>query len=409
MAFRKFTPMKHALKIFSTLFISLMTLQAFAGGIEFDHEITFQEALDKAKREGKLVFMDCYTSWCGPCKRLAATVFTDSAVGQYFNNNYVNVKFDMEKGEGTSIATRYQITAYPTLLWLDPNGSVKHKVVGGLDPQGLVNAGMKAANPISDALNAMDKQYSAGSRDQAFMEEYLKNFKTSGRNYDAVLLEYLSLAEKQKWSKESTLSTIFQMTNSYTSPGLEILKKDKAAFIAKVGSPSYTQKITTIAKEAQEEAIRKTNEKTLQQAIDLIRSNGGADSKQVIAKMEMDYYFNTANATVYDKYVSEYIKKYASSDAKLMNDVAWQYYINTNDEKYLKKARDWAFKAVNLKNTCANNTTYAYLQYKLHNMSEATKACDYAIIKSKEEKINPVSALALKEAIKKEAATPKSN
>ena len=167
------------------------------------------------------------------------------------------------------------------------------------------------------------------------------------------------------------------------------------------------QKISLIANEAEQEAKKKTDEGILHQALDLLRSNGGADSKQQIAKMEMDYYFNTANATVYDKYVTDYLKKYAPADAKMMNDVAWQYYINTNDEKYLKKAMQWAYKAVNLKNTCANNTTYAYLQYKLGNLSEATKACDYAIIKAKEEKITPLSAEALKAAIKKEAATPK--
>ena len=394
--------MKQTVKILATIFISFFSAQTFAEGIEFDHEITFQAALDKAKKEGKLVFMDCYTSWCGPCKRLAATVFTDSSVGQYFNSNYINVKFDMEKGEGTTIAGRYQITAYPTLLWLDANGSIKSKVVGGLDVNGLIAAGKKAANPISDALNAMDKKYAAGTRDQTFMEEYLKNFQESGRDHEAVFAEYLAQAQKQNWTKESTLATIFQMTDSYHSAGIDALQKDKDALVAKFTAPAYAKKITTIATEALNEATRKVDEGTLHKALDLVRSNGGPDSKRQIAKMEMDYYFNTANASVYDKYVSDYIKKYAPADAKLMNDVAWQYYINTNDEKYLKKAMQWAFKAVNLKNTCANNTTYAYLQYKLNNLSEATKACDYAIIKAKEEKINPVSALALNDAIKKE-------
>jgi thiol-disulfide isomerase/thioredoxin len=400
--------MKQALKILSVLLISLVSVRSFADGIEFDHEITFQEALDRAKKEGKLVFMDCYTSWCGPCKRLAATVFTDSAVGQYFNNNYVNVKFDMEKGEGTTLANRYQIAAYPTLLWIDPNGSVKNKVVGGLDPQSLIAAGKKAADPIPDLLHAMDKKYAAGARDQAFLEEYLTNFKSSGRDYDAVFAEYLNQAQIQNWPKGSTLSTVYQLTDKYNSPGMDILIKDKPAFVAKVSAQAYAKKINEIAREAQEEAKRKTDEKILRQAIELVKSNGGPDAKQQVAKMEMDYYFNTANASVYDKYVTDYLKKYAPNDAKLMNDVAWQYYINTNEEKYLKKASQWAYKAVNIKNTCTNNTTYAYLQYKLGNLSEATKACDYAIIKAKEEDIKPVSALALKEAIKKEASAPKS-
>jgi len=395
--------MKHLNKIFLSVLILMGTAQAFATGIDFHHELTFQQALDKAKAEGKLVFIDCYTSWCGPCKRLAATVFVDSSLGEYFNNNYVNVKFDMEKDEGPSIATRYQITAYPTLLWLDPNGSIKNKVVGGLDVAGLLNAGKKAADPIPELMSGMDKKYSSGARDEAFLEEYLNLFKSSGRDYDAVFTEYLKQANSQNWSKEKVLPLTFELTNKYPSPGIDQLLKDKNMLIAKYGAKVYSAKIDAIANDALAIAKKKTDENILKDAMLLVKGNS-TDSKQQIAKMEMDYYFNTANASVYDKYVSDYLKKYGQTDAKLLNDVAWQYYINTNEEKYLKKAMQWAYKAVNIKNTCATNTTYAYLQYKLGNLSEATKACDYAIIKAKEEGVNPVTAQALKDAIKKEAA-----
>ena len=393
--------MKHLTKIIISSLILISSLQTFASGIEFNHELTFQEALDKAKREGKLVFIDCYTSWCGPCKRLASTVFVDSSVGAYFNSNYINVKFDMEKEEGPSIATRYQVTAYPTLMWLDGNGSIKNKVIGGLDTKGLIDAGRKAADPIPDMMLDMDHKYSAGARDEAFMEEYLKLFKMSGRDNDAVLTEYLKQATAQNWPKENTLPLTFDMTNKYPSPGVDVLIKHKNDLVAKYGAKLYNEKIETLANDALALAKKKTDEKMLKDAVELVKGTG-AESKQLVAKMEMDYYFNTANATVYDKYVTDYIKKYAPNDAKLLNDVAWQYYINTNDEKYLKKACQWAFKAVNTQNTCANNTTYAYLQYKLHNYSEATKACDYAILKAKEENIAPTSALALKTAIEKE-------
>lgn len=395
--------MKHLSKIFLSALILFSSLPSFSGGIDFHHDLTFQQALDKAKEEGKLVFIDCYTSWCGPCKRLAATVFVDSSLGEYFNNNYVNVKFDMEKDEGPSIATRYQITAYPTLLWLDPNGSIKNKVIGGLDVKGLFDAGKKAADPIPELMSGMDKKYATGARDEAFMEEYLNLFKSSGRDYDAVFAEYLKQANTQNWPKDKTLPLVFELTRNYPSAGIKQLLADKNALIAKYGIKTYSAKIDAIANDALAVAKRRSDETVLKDAIDLVKGNS-SDSKQQIAKMEMDYYFNTANATVYDKYVTDYIKKYASNDAKLLNDVSWQYYINTNEEKYLKKAKDWAYKAVNLKNTCTNNTTYAYLQYKLGNLSEATKACDYAIIKAKEENISPVSAQALKDAIKKEAA-----
>ena len=57
------------------------------GGIRF-FEGTLKEALAKAKKEGKFVFFDAYASWCGPCKTMENEVFTDSAVGAYFNEKF---------------------------------------------------------------------------------------------------------------------------------------------------------------------------------------------------------------------------------------------------------------------------------------------------------------------------------
>lgn len=60
-------------------------------------ELTLAKALEKAKMENKYVFVDCYTSWCGPCKMMTANVLPLKEVGEYMNETFVCVKFDMEK------------------------------------------------------------------------------------------------------------------------------------------------------------------------------------------------------------------------------------------------------------------------------------------------------------------------
>jgi thiol:disulfide interchange protein len=98
-------------------------------GINFQ-SISFQEALKKAKKEKKLIFVDAYAVWCGPCKWMEANTFREKEVGDAFNKKFVNLKIDMEKGEGPELARKYNVRAYPTLLLIDGDGQVVKRIVG---------------------------------------------------------------------------------------------------------------------------------------------------------------------------------------------------------------------------------------------------------------------------------------
>lgn len=99
---------------------------------------TLQEGLEKAKAENKLLFVDCYTTWCGPCKMLKKYTFTDANLGDFMKNKYVSMAIDMETTEGEIIAKKYGIEAYPTLLFLDKYGRVVNHQVGGISAEALL-------------------------------------------------------------------------------------------------------------------------------------------------------------------------------------------------------------------------------------------------------------------------------
>jgi thiol:disulfide interchange protein len=109
-------------------------------GIHFTND-AWAVIMKKAKAENKIIFLDAYASWCGPCKLLQKNVFTRSDVGEVFNKNFINVKVDMERGEGPQLARIFPLEAYPTLFFIDPNGRIVKKVVGYQSPEVLITIG----------------------------------------------------------------------------------------------------------------------------------------------------------------------------------------------------------------------------------------------------------------------------
>jgi len=120
-----------------------LTAQAPAGGIDFFHG-SFEEAKQKARKENKLIFLDAYASWCGPCKQMAREAFTNPQVGSYFNSHFINLKMDMERGEGPRVARQLRVMAYPSLFFMKGDGKVVHRTVGKKNAEALLSLGKQA-------------------------------------------------------------------------------------------------------------------------------------------------------------------------------------------------------------------------------------------------------------------------
>lgn len=107
------------------------------GGIKFK-DISLEKAKKESTDSGKLIFIDAHTSWCGPCKKMAATSFKDAEVAEIYNEKFINLKIDCEKdADGPEISRLYKIKAYPTLLIIDGNGKLIKQIVGFQTADGL--------------------------------------------------------------------------------------------------------------------------------------------------------------------------------------------------------------------------------------------------------------------------------
>ncbi len=118
------------------------TPPASPNGIKF-RSGSLNSNLAKAKSENKPVFLDFYTTWCAPCKYLDQDVFSHQFVYDYYNDNFINLKIDAEKGEGPKIKDKYFVSAYPTLIFLDSEGNEIERHVGGTGTTKVMNMAKK--------------------------------------------------------------------------------------------------------------------------------------------------------------------------------------------------------------------------------------------------------------------------
>ena len=118
------------------LLLALLPLWTAGQGIEF-RDMPLEKALETAAKEKKMVFIDFYTTWCGPCKTLSNEVFPQKEVGDFFNVRFVSLKCDAEKGDGPALARKYGVRAYPTLAFLNADGTLAYSFAGALDAGSL--------------------------------------------------------------------------------------------------------------------------------------------------------------------------------------------------------------------------------------------------------------------------------
>ena len=133
------------MKLASVLLLALLSFGLYSFSNKDADEIKFYTSLDEAQKvaekENKLIFMDAFATWCGPCKKMDASVFKNKDVAAYFNENFVNVKMDIEKNEGPAIQQKYKIRSVPTLLFMSTDGTVKHRAIGFMSSDDFLKLG----------------------------------------------------------------------------------------------------------------------------------------------------------------------------------------------------------------------------------------------------------------------------
>ena len=409
----------------------------FSQGINFRQD-DWQNVVLQAKAQKKLIFVDIYTTWCGPCKEMDKKTFTDSFVGDKFNARFINYKIDAEKGFGINLAKRYNVTSYPTCLFIDANENPVYKQEGLLRaPDLLKEADMVLNNQAnSKPLWALDKLYNDGRRDSEFLNEYIavRSLYSNIDNRDLVE-EYVKSLTPIQYSADKTLRIMVNNGFKIDGKAFELLLKfrEKAESLFEGGVEKVNRAFSQSINEVFDVALKGKNQVLFDEALAANLKALPNTADRVNDKNKLTFYLAIKDVNKFSEAAEQYLDQYvmfvqiesihkqdlweyekimqnyklgirdsvgagavlyqnlklnakntmARLTANELNEVVKAFYDQVEDKARLKKAAEWAKRSLELVETPDAYHSYAQLMLKMGDKQMAMdieqKAYDVAL------------------------------
>lgn len=332
-------------------------------GVKFEEGSSFNDILIKAQKEKKLIFLDAYAAWCGPCKLMEKNVFTHKEVADFYNKNFINAHFDMEKGEGRQLAQKYSVYSYPTLLFINAKGEVVSKSLGYLDPNEFLNFGKQ--NSSKDNQMSLKERFEKGEKDPNFLLNVMKTYVDSDYELAKKASErYFEVKNPAEYDRND-VGLLLYFIKSDKDKNFKIFQSQKTEILKFIPEDTYKGfenniKLNDILQKSLDEKNGTIDEEYyLKNAIPIV---GKEEATKVLNQLKVNFYLTTKNFPEYEKAALTLYQDPNSVDAKELLMAAWVFSENIKNPTSLKKAQIWAAICV-MRNETAENT---YILAKLY-------------------------------------------
>lgn len=414
--------------VFSFPFFVFSQAEIESRGIQWTERLTWKQIQQKAKEENKYIFVDCYATWCKPCKEMDQKVYTVDSVGTYLNSQFISVKLqmdvtgkdnaDVESWHKTAreIEDQYRINAYPSYVFFAPNGEVVSKATGYKDPPTFIQVARNATDTAKQYFPLL-KKYKQGKLDHEGTVALINMAKEIGdtADYRQILKSYYAYLNKQKKEKLYTKENIEFIASTLDRSNMVLFKlfyPDARAVNKVMKSSWYANKVVDniIFKEKANSFLGAAEGKAEPDWNILYRSIA-KDYKQeyaerVVMDAKMRWYWFYKDMWKYTLVMNDKMEKYGSdttsrSEDFILNNLAfliWEAVGNTvnpsqQEIRELKRVSEW-MKGVVRRGASATGfrleqwhmyiDTYANLLYKIGRTTEAINWQEFAILKCKE-------------------------
>lgn len=341
----------------------LFSNNSYSQGIQFEHG-TWKEVKQKATAENKLIFIDFYTSWCAPCRKMTLNVFPLQTVGDYYNTNFINYKIDAEKGEGIQLAKKYGVASYPTFMFIDADGNLMHRASAYLEENAFIELA-KIANDPSKRFAPLENEFNKGNRDKEFVLKYFKALDKAGGSVDPKLGIYLSELSKDELLTEEIYNLIERYGSNVKGKVFEILLDNFYDYAKLVGEDRIVQKITKRYQLSHSHHVGAgfAEKYVNPSVIDYLKTTNYPYKDRLIAKIEINYLYNCQKIEDQAKAILTFIEKYAHDNPKNIIEMMISISFDSINSEIQKALLSWNEKAIKMD---ANNAVAYFVNARIN-------------------------------------------
>jgi thioredoxin 1 len=172
------------------IFVFLFTFSFVGFANESPFRVTsFEEAEKIAKKENKPLLVDFYAAWCGPCKWMDETTFSDDKIRKILKEDYISIKVNIDDFDGYELKSKYEVRYLPTII-IFKNGRVVERLeetVGVIKMNNLLNQHTSSttavAKKVAPNTNPKDKAVAANFTENLTLDEINSNFNSLNHVY----------------------------------------------------------------------------------------------------------------------------------------------------------------------------------------------------------------------------------
>lgn len=346
-----------------------------SAGIEF-FKGSWEDALAEAKRQDKLIFIDAYTVWCGPCKYMAASIFPDARVGDFFNQNFISVKLDMEKEESETFRAKHRVTAYPTFFFVNGNDEEVHTMRGAMQADQLIQHGQQAIAKM-DPIETYAAAYEAGDRGADFIYKYTRALIRNGQPHLMVANDYVR--SQQNLNTPDNLRYLLLAATEMDSRLFDLLIERKKQVVALAGEDAFIAQVLTACKNTAAKAREFKDHELLTKTWASMKAHYPAKAAAFELETEMDYCVEHNDAAGYTKAAQAHARTIQDNPDALLKLAERTVQRFSGDDRSMALAEEVAQKATTRGEGYRYFYTYASILNQRGKKDDALAAANRAL------------------------------